>query len=163
MLWPEYWASSGLSGERTAGNLSLLRPCICPDHKCKRHDSGQVKESQRGREMCPIWLHLSSGCVFLCINVCQCMIVIEDVYTGDVRVMLHMWGEVCMCLHFKYWPNCQKCSDLGCCPSIRASLRINRYFEAMVGPAKLGRFSQMHAVCVSLFMLFSFYNGNFTH
>lgn len=49
-----------------------------------------MKESQRGREMCPIWLHLSSGCVFLCINVCQCMIVIKDVYTGDVRVMLHM-------------------------------------------------------------------------
>lgn len=61
-----------------------------------------------------------------------------------------------MCLHFKYWLNCQKCSDLGCCPSIRASLRINRYFGAMVGPAKLERLSQMHAVCVSLFMFFLF-------
>lgn len=30
-------------------------------------------------------------CVAVCINVCQCIIVIEDVYMGDVRVMLHIW------------------------------------------------------------------------
>lgn len=94
-------------------------------------------------------------CVAVCINVCQCIIVIEDVYMGDVRVMLHIWEEVCLCLHCKDWPNSQKCSDLGCCPSIRASLSINRYFGAAVGPAKLGHLSQMHAVCV-LFIYFFF-------
>lgn len=138
MLWPEYWASSGLRGERTAGNLSLRRPCVCPDHRCKRHHSGQVKERQIGREMCPVWLHLSSGCVFLCVGVWLWL----RMFTW---VMLDMWDEVCMCLQFKYWLNCQKCSDLGCCLSIRTSLTINKYFRATVGSVKPGRLTQMHA------------------
>ncbi len=89
----------GSEGNEHAGNLSLRRPCVCPNHRCKRHHSGQVKERQIGREMCPVWLHLSSVCVFLCVGVWLWL----RMFTW---VMLDMWDEVCMCLQLKYRLNC---------------------------------------------------------
>lgn len=90
--------------------------------------------------------------LWVCVSVCQCMIVIEYVYMGDVRYV----GWSVFVFTVKYLQNCQKCSDLGRCLSIGASLLINKYFRAVVGSAKLGCFSQMHAA-------FSWYKGKFTY
>lgn len=51
---------------------------------------------------------LAAFIIFVCINVCQGLIVIEDVYMGDFRVTLCMWGDLFMCLQFKYRMNCRE-------------------------------------------------------